>query len=309
LNLQRKAISIANGGFFSSDFRPGNALMTIKFLCPKGHQLSAPESMAGKKGKCPKCSSAFEVPTLEELAAANADSEPPGQEPVGAAVGGNSSVAEADAGVSESSGSAANASGSNLGGSWSGSSVGTGSGKGKSADVFVFLCPNGHKLNGPPTLKGKAGKCPHCGAKFRIPTDEELEAPEEEEVPMGELAEDEAGQGFNFNFGGDASAEEEVIDAAVEEPLAPPPPGAAALGYIIGRLWDRKDETNEIEIFLNEGEIMSPDRFSEILSSCDYGVFGTQESDGTFSVTVIPWSAVRRIGMRKIASLPDDAFR
>jgi hypothetical protein len=37
----------------------------IKFLCPSGHPLSAPENMAGKRGKCPKCEAAFLVPTPE----------------------------------------------------------------------------------------------------------------------------------------------------------------------------------------------------------------------------------------------------
>ena len=49
--------------------------MVIKFLCPNGHQLNAPENMAGKKGKCPKCQSAFVVPTLEEVAAAEAEAD------------------------------------------------------------------------------------------------------------------------------------------------------------------------------------------------------------------------------------------
>ena len=29
--------------------------MTIEFFCPNEHQLSAPDNMAGKAGKCPKC--------------------------------------------------------------------------------------------------------------------------------------------------------------------------------------------------------------------------------------------------------------
>ncbi|HTN73817.1 MAG TPA: hypothetical protein VL096_01170, partial [Pirellulaceae bacterium] len=54
-------------------------------------------------------------------------------------------------------------------------------------DMIVFLCPNGHRLNGPAKLKGKAGQCPHCGAKFRIPEDEE----EEEILDEFEEVEDE----------------------------------------------------------------------------------------------------------------------
>jgi hypothetical protein len=261
--------------------------MVIKFLCPNGHQLSAPETMAGKRGKCPKCQSAFVVPTLEELAAAEAEDEAPELEPATAAAGAMAAASLAAA----AEGSAVRP---NLG-----------SGKGLPAgEVFVFLCPNGHKLNGPPSLKGKAGQCPHCGARFRIPSDADLEELEQapagqgdEEIATGRLEEEEGGGFPPGDFG------EEVIDAAVEEPLAPPPPGAAGMGYIFARLWEQRDDQTEIEIFLSEGEIMSPDRYSEVLSSSDYGVFAVQEGDGNYTITVIPWSAVRRIGLRKVAEL------
>ena len=271
--------------------------MVIKFLCPNGHQLSAPESMAGKKGKCPKCQSAFVVPTLEEMAAAEAEEgEAPAEHPARAASGAAGGATSA----SEGEGSAVRPA--------------MGSGKGLPAgEIFVFLCPNGHKLNGPPSLKGKAGQCPHCGARFRIPDDDETDQPEEEvptgqadeeEVPAGQL-EDEGQGGFAFpgtEYG------EEVIDAAIEEPLAPPPPGAAGLGYIFARLWEQRDEQTEVEIFLTEGEIMSPDGYSELLSSSDYGVFAVLEGDGNYTVSVVPWSAVRRVGIRKVAELPGEMF-
>jgi hypothetical protein len=272
--------------------------MVIKFLCPNGHQLSAPESMAGKKGKCPKCQSAFVVPTLEEMAAAEAEeAEAPAEQPVEAAAG--APAVGATAATSQGEGSAVRPA--------------MGSGKGLPAgEIFVFLCPNGHKLNGPPSLKGKAGQCPHCGARFRIPADEDIEQSEEvptgqadeEEVPSGQLEEE--GQG-GFAFPGTEYGEE-VIDAAVEDPLAPPPPGAAGLGYIFARLWEQRDEQTEVEIFLTEGEIMSPDRYSELLSSSDYGVFAVLEGDGNYTVSVVPWSAVRRVGIRKVAELPGEMF-
>jgi hypothetical protein len=276
--------------------------MVIKFLCPNGHQLSAPENMAGKKGKCPKCQSAFVVPTLEEIAAAEAEEAAAPQEQAPAVA--DSPVGAATA--SAASGAAA------PGGDGSAVRPAMGSGKGLPAgEIFVFLCPNGHKLNGPPSLKGKAGQCPHCGARFRIPADDELEeevptgqADEDEEIASGQLEEEGQG-GFQFPFG---QVGEEVIDAAVEDPLAPPPPGPAGLGYIFARLWEQRDEQTEVEIFLSEGEIMSPDGYSELLSSSDYGVFAIQEGDGNYTVTIIPWSSVRRVGVRKVAELPGEMF-
>jgi hypothetical protein len=271
--------------------------MVIKFLCPNEHQLSAPESMAGKRGKCPKCQSAFVVPTLEELAAAEAE-----EAEEAAAAPATTAAPE----LAPTSGAADPTSGDSVR-----MKPAMGSGKGLPAgEVFVFLCPNGHKLNGPPTMKGKAGQCPHCGAKFRIPDDDEPEEDvptgqaDDDEIASGQLDED-GGVGFRLPFG---QLGEEVIDASVEEPLAPPPPGAAGLGYIFARLWEQREEQTEVEIFLTEGEIMSPDKYSEILSSSDYGVFAIQEGDGNHSVTVIPWSAVRRVAVRKIADLPGEMF-
>jgi hypothetical protein len=284
----------------------------IKFLCPSGHPLSAPDNLAGKKGKCPKCNTPFVVPNLEEmeeLSPPGATSAPPEpaddrpaqeQEPAAAAARSESGGATAAEGSRET--------------------PAMGSGKGTAAapgEIFVFLCPNGHKLNGPPSMKGKAGQCPHCGARFRIPSDEDLELPEEE-VPTGEAEEDvPEGQQFaddgGFDFGrlaGGESQPEEPVEAFIEEPpVAPPPPGASGLGYIVGRLWEQRVDGTELEIFLTEGEILAPDEFSEVLSSSDYGVFAVQEGDGSFAITVVPWSAVRRIGMRKMPDLPPQLFQ
>jgi hypothetical protein len=167
-------------------------------------------------------------------------------------------------------------------------------------EIFVFLCPNGHKLNGPPSLKGRPGQCPHCGARFLIPTDEDLE--DEEDSTLDEDADQiSAGDG------------EPVIDFSRQSagqnrhPLQPPV-GPAGLGFIFAQLWQRRPEGSELEIFLNEGEIIAPDYFAVALSSSDYGVFGLLESDGSHALTVIPWSAVRRVGLRRLEELPGDLF-
>jgi hypothetical protein len=281
----------------------------IKFLCPSGHPLSAPEPMAGKAGKCPKCGTPFVVPKLEEFAEPPAEEAAPTDEP------------PAEETAEESADAAAGQSGAVGEKPAETPAMGSGKGTAPPGEIFVFLCPNGHKLNGPPTLKGKAGKCPHCGAKFRIPSDEDLELPDEEEVPTGEAEEEEEyaqGEGveeeggFDFGrlLGGESAEDEDAVEATVEEPpVAPPPPGPSGLGYIVGRLWEQRTEGTELEIFLTEGEIMAPDQFSEVLSSSDYGVFAVLEGDGSFAVTVIPWSAVRRIGMRKMPDLPPQLFQ
>ena len=264
----------------------------IKFLCPSGHPLTAPESLAGKAGKCPKCNTPFVVPQPTDAASQSA---------VGTAAAGAIPAAAAVEGDS---------------GSGTGfpapvtPAMGSGLGKAATGEVFVFLCPNGHKLNGPPSMKGKAGKCPHCGARFRIPTDEEMAeaeaaANENQGQTDGDLHEEPiAAGGFNLNrllAGGGEQAPAELG-------IPGPPPGAAGMGYIIGRLWDQRTDQTELEVFLTEGEILTPDYFSELLSTSDYGVFAIQEGDGSFSIIVGPWSTVRRVGMRLLTDLSADLF-
>jgi hypothetical protein len=251
----------------------------IKFLCPNGHQLSAPENLAGKPGKCPKCNTAFVVPTPEE--------EEPQPEATPVEVPAAAAPAPAAAPPQPA--------------------IGMGSGKGKSStkEVFVFLCPNGHKLNGPPSLKGKPGQCPHCGAKFRIPADDDLEAPAE--ISPEEASGTPSGA---FVFPGMQEQQIEEVYDAVEYEDAPDPPPAEfhAMSYILGRLWDRKAEGTELEIYLSEGEIVGPDLFCESLSCREYGVFANVETDGSYAITVIPWSAVRKVAVRKMPELSPKWF-
>ena len=294
----------------------------IKFLCPNGHQLTAPDHLAGKGGKCPKCATAFVVPTLEEIAGA---SEPAPEAPEPAAAPNEadrlppSKLPPLDpmpGPAAEASGETANGSKSDIGksGIAGGSKIGTESSTGAAKPgVFVFLCPNGHKLNGPPSLKGKPGQCPHCGARFVIPEDdvpeEDIptgEVEDDEDVPSGEPVEDEV------PIEPEMAEEEEVVEAVVEELEPDPEPipaGVHALGYIVGRLWDHKSESTELEIFLQEGEIISPDHYAEILSTGEYGVFAHKDGDEEYSLSVIPWTAVRRVDLRKVAKLAHGTFR
>jgi len=238
----------------------------IKFFCPSGHSLNAPDNLAGKPGKCPKCNLPFVVPQ-------------PGEE----------GADPATIAASSSTYTPAMGSGKNLAGG---------------GEIFVFLCPNGHKLNGPPSLKGKPGQCPHCGARFLIPTDEDIAAAEEEETVSDESYEEHS-PGDTAIANGMAESGGIHGEVGVERP----PAGPSGLGYIVARLWERRTEESELEIFLSEGEIVAPDFFAEGLSTSDYGVFAVQEADGSFAVSVIPWSTVRRVGLRRMGDLPGDLFQ
>lgn len=64
--------------------------------------------------------------------------------------------------------------------------------------AITFSCPNGHRLTSPDAQAGKPGKCPKCGAVFRVPaasTAAPISAPsaatEDDESRLQEFADDE----------------------------------------------------------------------------------------------------------------------
>lgn len=247
-------------------------MSVVKFLCPNGHSLTAPQNLIGKHGKCPKCNTAFVIPAPES------DEEP--------------AVPSLGSGKHLATGGGSNISGR------SGlqlPSQGGSSSRSKS-DVFVFLCPNGHKLNGPPSLKGKLGQCPHCGARFQIPADDETEEPPPEMLEGAEIIDE------------SPAGSEEVVDVENESPdrhEGEPPfdNETHPLAHIVTQLWYHKGEEGEVELFLPEGEIMQPEYYSTELSARDFGVFATREGSD-FTLTVVPWASVRRVAVRKVGRLP-----
>ena len=296
--------------------------MTIVFVCPNGHQLTAPQELAGKPGKCPKCATKFLIPTLEEAGLLDEDSaaEFPAVESQPTGDSRKPVMPPAPASPTGSSPGAKPANGS---GKWKepaaepakGSNVGAS--KSKPGETIVFLCPNGHKLNGPASLKGKAGKCPHCGAKFFIPTDEELAASDSEPVPTGD-----------------------VVDAAVAPPPVQPPPtpparpqpaaddeevpivevvsswqfpppqpsGGHRLAELFTWIWGQRPPRCAVEIYLKDGQTFSPKMFSPELSQRDYGVFLVPDDLGKFTMTTLAWDHVAKVVVRNLDDIPAALF-
>jgi hypothetical protein len=318
----------------------------IKFLCPNGHPLNSPPHLVGKAGKCPKCGTAFIVPSPEE------EPEPPNTEHA-AEHDDNSGPGTSD---SQTGLAPANQLGHEASAEFSSAASGSSSsqlGSGKSSvsskpkvETFYFLCPNGHKLNGPVTLKGKLGQCPHCGSKFHIPADE----PEEEEASLTPTDEEPEYHSVDENddaFGGlnlddlipvsppaSAPEQEEVIEAELldlpptpeEESLAPEEPAgpsesfkhyhppeldepefAHPLAEILKKVWASKTEEGEVELTLENNQKFLPDFFSPQLSKRDFAVFATYDGV-SYTLHSFPWSAIRHCTMTKIEDLPPGLF-
>ncbi len=183
-------------------------------------------------------------------------------------------------------------------------------------DLIVFLCPNGHRLNGPASLEGKAGQCPHCGVKFRVPSRDDPPDPEEDEEPTS--------PGIQaVDTMADSSSEEPTFNFNVEEPsrgggstLSQSPVNAPSnltssrttLADIFTRLWDGRERGSVVELFLAGGQVLVPERFARESSRKSYGVFAIRDPDGTYTVTAVNWDAVSRVSVRHLAKLPKKMF-
>jgi hypothetical protein len=187
-------------------------------------------------------------------------------------------------------------------------------------DLIVFLCPNGHRLNGPASLEGKPGQCPHCGVKFRVPSRDDPTEDEEEMPSMGsgpgsgssiqsiDTVEEIPGEEPTFNFG-----IEEVAGSPPSRSSPPPPPSGVSnmrpvLAEVFARLWDERDRGSVVEVHLASGQVLVPERFSRDSSRRNYGVFGIKDPDGTYTVTAINWDAVSRVSVRHLTKLPKKMF-
>jgi hypothetical protein len=171
--------------------------MPIEAICPSGHKILCPDDRAGRAAKCPRCGAAFRIPGTPVTAHI-------------AGVGGEGSSAAIDVSIAtpkpdrgESTVTGAAGTGDSLtpaNGQPVQPTFGAVGSENSSElpppltptgdELIVFLCPNGHKLNGPARLAGKTGQCPHCGARFEIPFPEEVENSDEHDGLADTVTED-----------------------------------------------------------------------------------------------------------------------
>ncbi len=163
-------------------------------------------------------------------------------------------------------------------------------------EQIEFLCPNGHRLFGPARLQGQPGQCPECGVKFRIPSydeiDEEEETATEKDLISISHLDEYADSGLTLD---EAVEQEPLWDETLQ-----------GIGPLVARLWERKKEGAALELDLDDGSTLVPDRFLEASASGTHGVFAIEEPDGTYTLTAVAWTSVRRIRLHPLQALPAD---
>jgi len=281
----------------------------IEFLCPEGHRIRCPKEKAGRPAKCPKCGVGFRIPTLEELGlkeSAGLDSS-------------SSSKHLTDVSAVPTSA---------LSGLGRQSSVSANSAKDQQIE---FLCPNGHHLHGPAGLQGRAGECPECGSRFRIPIIDQPEAahllepevtadskdPVDDEITLdtpeplaepGQIPAAEPSDSFQVLDDNDSKLGKlPGISGSVGVTGAGPRTHPLAAIFI--ELWAARNENSRVEIHLESGSVLSPDGYSKSHSQRDYAVLVSKDPDGLSTVTVVPWNSISKIIIRAVKHAPGDVIR
>lgn len=219
---------------------------------------------------------------------------------------------------------------------------GTGTPRRASGPMIAFRCPNGHVGQVPAHLAGKKAKCPHCKSPMTIPVPPgmSLAANPLGDDPLGyNPPADDALRGNPLDDNplaadspespslddlipvGNASLEDLPIlepepvamPAAIPSPpvLAPEDePGDAPwhpTADLVARLWAEREYGGKVEVHHADGVIV-PDWYDVTWSRGTHGVFGSQAPDGTVTITAVAWSAVQKVIVRQVQTLPADMF-
>lgn len=213
---------------------------------------------------------------------------------------------------------------------------GTGTPRRATGPVIAFRCPNGHPLHVDAQLAGKRGRCPYCKTPMTIPippgglpaakppsgnppASEPASDPLVANLPAGDLLESHSLNDLvSVTGAGPAelpmlelepaaaemeSSRPEALPSQAEADEAPWHPTAD----LVARLWAEREHGGKVEVHHDDGVIV-PDWYDVTWSRGTHGVFGSQATDGTVTITAVAWSAVQKVIVRQVQTLPADMF-
>ncbi|MDO4570161.1 MAG: hypothetical protein Q4D38_07250 [Planctomycetia bacterium] len=194
--------------------------------------------------------------------------------------------------------------------------------------LVQFLCPNGHELSASVEQVGKVGKCPECGAKFRVPEPDD-ESEEEENGPELELELDLFGNqnsppplpvgpamsapplGMGFDVGDDKQvsiATPGVVAAPVglsqigKNPivgLGDAPSQASGMATVFTKLWNDRAEGKTLYVHTSDSASFEIKSFEEGTGFPPFvGTFRAQMRGSDNEITlVLRWDSIIRISV------------
>jgi hypothetical protein len=259
--------------------------MAIEVRCPNGHRLKCPEDRAGKRGKCPKCGTAFQVPQLDGAAASQVTA---------ASESGKRRLRDAAA---EEKIEFRCPNGHKL--------SGPASLQGQPGQCphcqAKFRIPRVEEEDERPVVEpvSDSGRI-----DFNLAGAPEAEPAEDDFLGIDELQEVEPGSrksGSAVEVGflpGESPAPEEAEPAEEAHPLA----------SLFVALWQEHEHGGVVELHLGDGVIIVPDWWAPALSIHSHGVFAIQTADGSYVMETVAWDAIQRITIRQIQELPGGVF-
>ena len=159
-------------------------------------------------------------------------------------------------------------------------------------DVIVFLCPNGHRLNGPTAMQGKPGQCPHCHEKFIVPSYDNVD-------PIDDFADSQIGHSHLSSLSGSLSGASGLYSGPFE--------AGFTMRELFHWLWKQREVgVREVEVHLNDGNSIVPDYYFESSSSEQCGVFATEEHMDAYELHVVRWDAISRLLVSNLTELPGE---
>ena len=134
--------------------------------------------------------------------------------------------------------------------------------------IVVFRCPNGHVIRVQARLAGKKSTCPQCKAPIVVPSQD-----------------------------GEPVVEQTDSTEGVWHPTAD----------LVARLWEERKHGGTMEIHHADGVIL-PSWYDVTWSRGTHGVFASEASDNTVTITAIAWASVEKVVIRQVKTLPADMF-
>lgn len=300
--------------------------MPITILCPNGHKLTCPDSLAGKAGKCPECGMKFRIPMPGAPAAAPVvagmpviSTTRPKPKPAPAAQPAAPAAASASAPAPAVAPAVAPAAG------------------------------GGSKTNAAAEVVAQPVAEPVAAAAVATPVaDVVVAAPESEssQIRSIENADDmEPGEGeivFMCPEGHHLCGPSSLVDQPGECPIchvkfivpspdsledhdpeihldqllaaAVAPDGYAysesddgsprGLGALFLQLWKYRAQGCAIELHLGEGRVLVPNGFAVESAGTTHGLFTVGEPNGAVTISVVRWDTIERINVRGLFHLP-----